>query len=203
MPGSVPVENTLDMKWPELRSVLIYCCVFAATAKGTAQDRPLLKVVRSEVTFVSDAPLERITATNTQCTGLLDPAARSFAVQVPMAEFQGFNSPLQREHFNETYLESRKWPKATYSGRIIDDAHLHAPGTYAVRAKGNLVIHGVEQERIIPCSVVVTTEGVRVTSRFDAALDDHAIRIPRIVHQKISPVIQVELDLLFKRDTAE
>lgn len=183
-----------------LRNLLYGICTLIGPGSAAAQDRPLLKVVRSEVTFVSDAPLERITATNTQCTGLIDPAMRSFAVQVPVTEFQGFNSPLQREHFNENYLESRKWPKATFSGRIIDEVPLQIPGTHAVRAKGILVVHGVERERIIHCSVVVTTEGVRVTSRFEVALDDHGIRIPRIVHQKIAPVIQVELDLLFKRD---
>jgi hypothetical protein len=165
------------------------------------QKRVLLHVQRSEVTFVSDAPLERITATNTTCTGLVDPEKRTFAVQVPIAEFEGFNSPLQREHFNENYLESRAWPTATFSGRIIEDIDLDGPGTYPVRAKGSLKIHGVGQERIVPCTVVVAPDGVRITAQFDVALADHDIRIPRIVQQKISSVIQVKVDLLFKAGT--
>jgi hypothetical protein len=165
-----------------------------------AQERLLLRVERSEATFLSEAPLERITATNTRCTGLVDPMARTFAVQVPIAEFQGFNSPLQKEHFNENYLESRTWPTATFAGRIIEAIDLEVPGTYAIRAKGTLKIHGVEQERIIPCTVVVSSSGVRITADFEVPLSDHDIRIPRVVQQKIAPVIQVKLDLLFKRD---
>lgn len=167
-----------------------------------AQDRVLLKVERSEITFVSDAPLERITASNTQCSGLLDPAARTFAVQVPIADFQGFNSPLQREHFNENYMESNTWPYATFSGRIIDAFDLHSPGTGSIRAKGTFTLHGVEHERIIPCTVVTTGEGTRITAEFEVLLDDHNIRIPRIVHQKIAPLIHVRLDLLFKQAPA-
>lgn len=183
---------------PTLLNWTLACMALPWCSFGFSQERTLLRVVRSEVTFVSDAPLERITASNMKCSGLLDPAARTFAVQVPVAEFQGFNSPLQREHFNENYMESRTWPKANFAGRIIDEMDFSTPGTRSVRAKGTLMIHGLEKERIIPCTVVVSAEGARVTARFEVALDDHAIRIPRIVHQKIAPLIQVELDLLFR-----
>lgn len=165
-----------------------------------AQERVLLKLERSEVTFLSEAPLETITATNIQCNGLVDPAARTFAVQVPITGFEGFNSPMQREHFNENYLESREWPKATFAGRVIEGVDLTQPGSYQVRAKGTLKIHGVEQERVVPCTVVVAPEGVRITSSFDVTLADHDIRIPRIVQQKIAAVIKVKVDLLFKID---
>ncbi|MBZ0207100.1 MAG: YceI family protein [Flavobacteriales bacterium] len=165
-----------------------------------AQERVLLRLDRSEVTFLSEAPLEHITASNTNCTGLVDPAARTFAVQVPISGFEGFNSPMQREHFNENYMESSDWPAATFAGRIIEGVDLTQPGTYSVRAKGTLKIHGIEQERVVPCTVVVAPEGVRVTAAFDVAVADHGIRIPRIVQQKIAAVIKVKVDVLFKND---
>ena len=73
-------------------------------------------------------------------------------------------------------------------------------GTYAVRAKGALVVRGVAQERIIPCSIIVTDEGVRISSLFDIQLADHEVRIPLIVQQKIASTVQVKLDLLFKTE---
>jgi hypothetical protein len=178
--------------------LLAMLCLIGNGLKG--QNRQLLKIVRSEVTFVSDAPLERITAMNTSCSGLVDIDARSFAVRVPIREFEGFNSPLQREHFNENYLVSREWPNATFTGRIIETIDLLKDGTYAVRAKGALVVRGVAQERIIPCSIIVTDEGVRISSLFDIQLADHEVRIPRIVQQKIASTVQVKLDLLFKTE---
>ncbi|MBK9421914.1 MAG: YceI family protein [Flavobacteriales bacterium] len=177
--------------------------LFALLLVGNAangQDRKLLQLARSEVTFVSDAPLERITAKNTSCTGLVDTDAKTFAVRVPIREFEGFNSPLQREHFNENYMASRELPNATFAGRIIEDIDFLQNGSYVVRAKGALIVHGMEKERIIPCSIVVTEEGVRITSLFDIQLADHEVLIPRIVQQKIASIIQVKVDLLFKRE---
>lgn len=191
----------MDTALGKFTLILVTLCMSCNVVNG--QDRNLLKLDRSEVTFVSDAPLEQITAKNTSCTGLVDADAKTFAVSVPIREFEGFNSPLQREHFNENYLVSRDWPNATFAGRIIEDIDLLEAGTYDVRAKGALIVRGIEQERIIPCSIVVTDEGVRITSLFDIQLADHEVRIPRIVQQKIASTIQVKVDLLFKPDKAK
>lgn len=162
------------------------------------QDRTLLRMVRSEVTFRSEAPMEDITATNLKASGVIAAETRSFAVQIPIADFVGFNSPLQREHFNENYMATKEHPHASFQGRVIEAIDLAAPGTHQVRAKGVLTIRGVEQERIIPCRIVIGAEGVRVTASFDVALADHGIRIPRVVQQKIAAVVQVKVDGLFK-----
>ena len=54
-----------------------------------------------------------------------------------MRSFQGFNSPLQKEHFNENYVESDKFPDASFKGKVIEDVDLSKDGTYEVRAKAN------------------------------------------------------------------
>ncbi len=163
-----------------------------------AQDRALLGVKRSEVSFLSEAPLERISATNERSSGLLDPVKRTFGVQIPIMEFQGFNSPLQREHFNENYMDSRSWPNATFQGRIIETVDLTTPGDHQVRAKGMFSVRGIEQERIVVCRVVVSEAGVRVTSEFMVALEDHGIRIPRVVQQKLASNVSVKVDLRYE-----
>lgn len=180
-----------------MRSLILVVCL--SLACGAQAQEPLrYRLFRSLVAFVSDAPLERIVAENTESSGVLDLEARTFAVQVPVASFEGFNAPLQREHFNENYLVSASWPKASFVGRMIEPVDLIVPGKHTVRAKGELTIRGERRERIIPCDVVVTAEGIRVTGTFDVAVDEHAIRIPRVVQQKIAAVVQVKVDLLFK-----
>ncbi len=193
----------LDATWHALSFTVatmrnLFLIVLIAFHPGLAQDRVLLKVERSEVTFVSEAPLERITATNPKSAGLLDATARSFAVRIPIVDFQGFNAPLQQEHFNENYLGSRKFPNATFEGRIIEAVDLSVPGEHAIRAKGCFTIHGVETERVIPCKIVVTDQGVRVTAEFDVTLADHGIRIPRVVQHKLAAIAKVKVDALFK-----
>ncbi len=174
----------------------IFLSLLLFSLGSSAQER--WRVSKSLVSFVSDAPLERIVADNTRSSGIIELETRSFAVQIPVAEFQGFNGPLQREHFNENYMATKVFPNATFVGRIIESLDLKVPGSQEIRAKGKLSIHGVEQERIIPCKVVVAENGVRITTMFDVAVDDHGIRVPRIVQQKIAAVIEVKVDLLFE-----
>lgn len=160
--------------------------------------RTICTLKKGHVAFTSDAPMERITAANDATEGVLDIHERDFAVRVPMRWFKGFNSPLQQEHFYENYVRTGDFPNAIFEGRIIEAVDLSVQGTYSVRAKGRLTIHGVPQERIIPCAITVDAGGIRVTSAFDVALADHGIRIPRVVHQKLAPETRVEVDLRFE-----
>jgi len=173
---------------------IVLCSAFVQPSKP-------VKLARSDVRFISDAPLERITASTMEASGLLEVDQRTFAVRIPVRTFDGFNSPLQREHFIENYMECDQFPNATFQGRIIEAVDLTVPGTYDVRAKGQFVVHGVTQERIIPCKVVVAPTGIRVTSKFDVVLSDHGIRVPRVVQQKLAGTVQVVTDLLFKTST--
>ena len=73
-----------------------------------------------KVSFKSDAPLEVIKAKSAKLRGAIDPANQSFAWTVEIKTFEGFNNPLQREHFNENYMESKRYPKASFVGKIIE-----------------------------------------------------------------------------------
>ena len=147
-----------------------------------------------KIDFRSDAPLEIIQASSNALKGALDPADQSFAFSVAMASFQGFNSPLQRVHYNENYMESVKSPDATFSGRIIEEIDLWQPGEYLVRAKGMLNIHGVSVERIIKVKVLIGEKGCKYSASFTVPLVDHAITIPKVVNQKIAEEIQVKVE---------
>ena len=145
------------------------------------------------VKFTSDAPLELIEAENKQLSGVLDIEKRTLAFKVKIQGFQGFNSALQREHFNENYMESDGFPESTFSGKIIEDLDLSKPGEYNVRVKGMLLIHGIGKERIIPGKLTVKSSGIDLACNFEVPLVDHDIVIPRIVYQKIAEVIRVQV----------
>ena len=107
---------------------------------------------------------------------------------------------MQQKHFNENYLESDKYPQATFEGKIIEDVDLHRDGFYSIRAKGDLSIHGVVQERIIKCNLTIKNGMVNVKSNFIVLLADHNIAIPKVVNEKLASEIKVEVktDLLEK-----
>lgn len=151
------------------------------------------------MTFTSNAELELITATTDQVQGLIDPATNKFAFTVEVKSFQGFNSALQREHFNEKYLESEKYPRARFSGKIIEPINFSVDGTYNVRAKGVLDIHGQQQTRIIKSKVTLEGGILYLETAFFVPLADHNISIPTLVSQKIA----TEIEVAFKATLAQ
>ena len=95
-----------------------------------------------------------------QLSGVLDIEKRTLAFKVKVQGFQGFNSALQREHFNENYMESDGFPEATFTGKIIENVDLTVPGEHKVRVKGMLTIPGIGKERIIPGKLIVKNNGI-------------------------------------------
>jgi polyisoprenoid-binding protein YceI len=159
---------------------------------GSAQAQQKYSVQKGEINFASNAPLELIKASSDKVQGLIDPTTGQFAFNIDIKSFRGFNSELQREHFNEKYLESEKYPKARFSGKIIEPVDFTADNTYEVRAKGDLEIHGVKQTRIIKSKITVKGGEARIESHFLVPLADHDIAIPNIVNQKIATEIEVD-----------
>ncbi len=168
------------------------------TTSGFKQQPQLYQTTNGKISFRSDAPLEIIRASSNDLIGLLNISKKNFSFKINMRSFQGFNSPLQKEHFNENYMESDKYPDASFKGKIIEDVDLTADGTYQLRAKGVLTIHNVPQERIIKSDVTVKQNIITVHSEFTVLLSDHNIPIPKVVNQKLANEIKVELNASFE-----
>ncbi len=148
--------------------------------------------------FTSEAPLELIKAQSDKTIGVLDCATRNVAFAIDIDTFEGFNSGLQKEHFRENYMETEKYPRATFKGKIIEEVDFNTDGTSTIRAKGVFTVHGAAKERIINVKIVKTGNIVKVSSDFEVPLEDHNIKIPKVVNQKIASVILVEVQATLK-----
>lgn len=164
--------------------VLIFCSIQVLAQKKFSTDN-------GQVDFLSKADLELIRASSKKLQGVIDPTNNQFAFSVPVQSFIGFNSELQREHFNEKYLESERYPRMSFTGKIIENVDYFIDGTYEVRAKGELEIHGQKQTRIIKSKIVIEEGILNVETTFKVPLADHNISVPRIVNQKIATEIDV------------
>lgn len=189
-----------------MKSIIVYilCATVWPVAAvwrdgGVPPEKNVYQCVKGRIHFRSDAPLEIIEARSNRLRGVIDPANQQFAWTVEINTFEGFNSPLQREHFNENYMETSKYPGSTFTGKIIEKINFEQDGSYPVRAKGKLLIHGVEQERIIKGTLEVKGQKLRIQATFTVPLTDHNITIPKIVHQKIAEeiTVTVEADMAF------
>lgn len=178
-------------------SKYILFAFFCILATSTYAQRKF-SVLQGSINFASNAQLELIKASSDRVQGLIDPVSNQFAFTVDIVSFRGFNSELQREHFNEKYMESEKFPKGKFSGKIIEAVDFSTNGTYNVRAKGELEIHGQKQIRIIKSTITISNGTLQVQSRFTVPLADHGISIPNIVSQKIATEIEVDFDATMK-----
>ena len=90
-----------------------------------------------------------------------------------------------QQHFNENYVESDKYPKATFSGAYTDLADLSKEGSYSVTVNGKLTIHGVTKDVQIPATITVKGGLITGTTTFKLNPKDYNIEIPFIVRDKI------------------
>lgn len=150
------------------------------------------------IKFTSEAPLELIKAQSNKTNGVLDCPNKSVAFSVDIDSFEGFNSALQKEHFRENYMETEKYAKAYFKGKIIEDVDFSKNGTHQVRSKGVFTIHGTDKEKIIKVKLTVKDKEILIETNFDVLLDEHNIKIPKVVNQKIASTILVEVKATLK-----
>jgi hypothetical protein len=156
----------------------------------------LFTTQNGEVSFFSKTPMEDIDAVNKQVGSIINSATNEVAVQMRVTNFI-FPNKLMQEHFNENYLETDKFPSATFKGKIKEVVDLKVAGTYGVTAAGTATIHGVTRAVELKGTIVSTGKTLSLTCVFDIRLDEYKIDIPRIVFAKIAEVIKVKGNFLY------
>lgn len=148
------------------------------------------------VSFFSDAAIEDITAENTKTVGAFNAATGDIAFSVPIKEYE-FEKSLMKEHFNEKYMDTEKYPKSTFQGKVIGyDAN--ATGIQNVSSKGKLTIHGQTNEVEIPGTIEKQGDKLIMKSKFIVKLEDYKIAIPQLLWQNIAEQVEVTVDFTFK-----
>jgi hypothetical protein len=154
--------------------------------------QPIFVGTTDTVTFFSTTPVANIDARSTQAVGAINQSTRDVFFKVPMKTFV-FKKALMQEHFNENYVESDKFPNATFKGKIVEEVDLTKDGTYPVTVSGEFTVHGVAKPRTIPGTVAVKGNNMYVKTSFDVKLADHNIAIPTIVSQEIAETVNVKV----------
>lgn len=188
--------NMKSLTLNKIPAIFVAAIIFAFP--GFAQNNNIYSEDNGIISFRSEAPLELISASSKQLLGFLDIDKKTFSFRITIRTFQGFNSPLQKEHFHENYMESEKYPEASFKGKIIEEYDLSKEGSYLLRAKGMLTIHGIAQERIIKSDVTVKNNQIHINSNFTVLLSDHNIPIPIVVYKKLANEIKVEANIIFE-----
>lgn len=164
--------------------------LFALLAIGFQSKAQLYMTSTGEVSFFSKTPMEDIDAVNKSVSSIINTATNEVAVQMRITNFV-FPNKLMQEHFNENYLESEKYPSATFKGKIKESVNLTVAGTYPISASGTATIHGVTRPIELKGTIVSTGSTLALTCQFEVKLVDYNVKIPKIVFAKIAEVIKV------------
>ena len=149
---------------------------------------------KGQVSFFSEAPIENIEAVNKDVSAIVDSQSGGFAFRLKIQDFT-FPSSLMQEHFNESYLESDKYPLSTFTGSIADISKLDLSSRQTLTVKGSLSIHGITQETEMVAYAQIINGELHISSIFDVVLEDYDIDIPKIMMYKIAEVIKVAVDI--------
>jgi hypothetical protein len=171
-------------------TLLSVFCFWAFVSFG--QDFQLSK---GTVVFFSSAPLEDIRAENKKLASFFNPATNEIAFSIPIREFM-FEKSLMREHFNDKYMESHKYPNATFQGHLLG-FNIDDPSLQQVLARGKLTIHGITRSVQIPGEVQVVRGGLEMKSVFMVKLADYEVKIPSIMFKNIAEEVEVSLQLIY------
>lgn len=176
---------------------LITCFFVVTSLYSFGQTRYIDRA--GKASFFSEAPLENIEAHNEQVLSLLDVEKGEVAVSMLMKSFQ-FQKALMQEHFNEKYIESDKYPKATFKGKIIDMSKLDIgkDGNYTVDVEGEITIHGETKPLKTKVDFVVKDKSISATSTFNLRVKDFKITIPTLVVKNIAEVVEVKISFNYK-----
>jgi hypothetical protein len=178
-----------------MRSIFFFLIFFClCILNSTAQ---VLTTKSGTATFFSAAPLENIEATSNSVQSILNPTAKTVAFIISIRSFK-FQKDLMQEHFNEKYMESEKFPNATYSGKINEDLDLSKDGTYEVTSTGKIAMHGQEKEITVPGTFTVKNGEANLQSNFPLAVSDFKIEIPQLLFQNISDSVAVKVNVTYQ-----
>ena len=172
--------------------IVFTCCL--AFLRPSAAYCQLYSTRSGFVGFYSKTALEDIKAENNQVYAIIDAGKQELAFQLLCKGFV-FPKELMQEHFNENYVESDKYPKATFSGAYTGQVQLNKDGVYKVTVKGNLTLHNTSKAIETPATIEVKNGHLLGQAEFKVKPEDFNISIPSLVRDKIDKEMTVKVNI--------
>ena len=141
----------------------------------------------------SEKAFEPVEAINNTTTVILDTTNGLIVSQVFIAGFQ-FKNALMQEHFNENYMDTHQYPKATFKGNLINFSLENLNAVEGLELRGTLSVKGIEKSIETTVNVKEENNRIYVSGMFFVSPQDFQIKIPSIVRDKIAKQIQINID---------
>ncbi|MBQ4821765.1 YceI family protein [Aquimarina sp. MMG016] len=172
-----------------MKNVVFFLLLFVSGAV-LAQEKYTTK--KGTISFEASVPsFEEVKAKNSSVTAILNTDNGEFAALALMKGFR-FKNALMEEHFNENYVESDDYPKATFKGKLVGFDKNDIRNEYTI--EGTLTLHGKSKNISVKGSLHKNDDTFLVSSSFKTKPEDFDIKIPGIVSKKIAEDILVNFE---------
>ena len=182
-----------------MKKIVLGLMAIIALSGFAPADNAVYITREAHVWFLSKARLENIEGHSHQGQSILNTNTGEIAFSIQIKSFE-FKKELMQEHFNERYMESDKYPKATFKGNItnIGSLNLEKKGTYKAIVEGDLTMHGETKHIKTTANVVSDGSSISATSVFNIALADYKIEIPAQKADNIAPNLDITIEATYK-----
>jgi Uncharacterized conserved protein len=173
-------------------SLPVFAAILLATTCSAQKYFTKAGKINFDVTAASSP--EKIEAINRTVTCVVDTKTGIMQFAVLMKGFE-FERALMEEHFNENYIESDKFPRAEFKGSIEgnDKVNYAKDGSYPVKVKGKLTIHGETKDVETDGKLTIQGGKINAVADFSVLLADYKISIPGLVADKVSKIAKISV----------
>lgn len=171
-------------------TLCIAICVFFSTV-GMAQSKYGSKT--GTIIFEASVPsFEEVKAVNENVSAILNTDNGAF-VSLALVKGFRFKVALMEEHFNENYIESSKFPKAIFKGKLQDFVFSEVSETVSEYIlKGTITIRDVTEPFETSVRIKKINETIELQTEFELKPEEFNIKIPKIVNNKIANEVFVK-----------
>ncbi|AXG72218.1 YceI-like domain protein [Kordia sp. SMS9] len=171
---------------------LLHLCLFLAVGTVAAQ-KYYTKTGTTDFKASVEA-FEPVEAKSNSTTAVLKVDSGELAALLFIKSFH-FKVALMEEHFNENYMDSDKFPKATFKGKLEGFNMSDLSSTAKeYNLTGTLTVRGKAKEVATTAKVSKNGDKIMVASFLSVKPQDFGIEIPSIVREKIAKEINITLN---------
>lgn len=172
---------------------ILFICVIGFISMSSLQAQKYFTKT-GEISFYSHTLMEDIEAISKSASTVYDVESGKIQWAVLVKSFE-FEKALMQEHFNENYMESSSFPKASFKGLVVNnkEVNLQKDGTYSAEIEGELLIHGIKNQVNVPAIFNVKEGIAEATCSFKVLVADYGIDIPSVVKDNIAKEIEITI----------
>ena len=147
----------------------------------------------AKISFYSDAPMEKIEAHNYSASSILDIESGQLEFAVLIKGFR-FKKALMQQHFNESYMESDKFPKAVFRGSFDPSQIQQSTPEDTIKVSGDITIKGISKPIELKGILSSNGDGLKGTASFELDIADFGIKIPKVVRDNIADTVLITVE---------